>query len=230
MEEISITLKGRALKDFQKLKSHLAETGFSTIKVEKKKLEAEKIETSDLKGTPQHSFRVIFQPDKLTFSYSVGADRQKRTLAALSVLLNLLKYCETFYLVKAGELNDPLSPELEKMRSLLDVESYATARQLSEMEEKYLSLEKKYKDLVLSSEQNARILLECEKKKSEYSDRISELEAMDDEALAQEIFNWLKLHSGEISVPQFSKSYGVPGARVEEGLELLLKKGYIRKK
>lgn len=230
MEEVTIVLNGKALKELSKLKAHLAGLGFTSINLNKEKLEVEKIETSDLKGRPHRSYRVIFQPNKLTFSYSIGSERQKREFEALLVLLNLIKYSEDFYQVNGGELYTPLSNAFMKACSLLDSESYATAHQFSELREKYSSLEKKYKDLVLSSEQNARILLECEKKKGEYYSRIKELEAMSIDSIAQEIFKWLKIHSGEINISQFSKSYGVPEARVEEGLELLLKKGYIKKK
>ncbi len=230
MEEATITLKGKKLKEFDKLAAQFSSLGFTSMELEADRLSLEKIETSDLKGRSHHFYRVSFYPDKIIFTYSIGANRKKRDLETLSTLMNLIKLAEGIYEVDAGELHAPLTTVLNEARALVDSEQYATMQQLSELEEKYYSLEKKYKDLVLSSEQNARILLECEKKRDEYHKRIIQLEGMSDDILAQELFRWLKTHGGEINISHFSKSYDIPSSRVEEGLEHLLKNGYIRKK
>lgn len=229
MDEATITLKAKSQKDFSQLKTKFAELGFTSVEEDGGKLTLEKVETSDLKGRSHHFYRASFYPEKLVFTYSIGMNRKKRDLEALSTLMNMIKVAEGFYKVDAGDLHAPLTAVLNEARALVDSESYATVQQLAELQEKYYSLEKKYKDLVLSSEQNARILLECEKKRDEYYSRLKELEGMSDDALMQELFRWLKTHSGEISVGQFAKSYGISTARVEEALEYLLKNGYIRK-
>lgn len=230
MDEATISLKGKALGDLKKLEPQFDGLGFTSLEAERDKLSLEKVETADLKGKTRHFYRATFYPDKLVFTYSLGMNRKKRDLEALAALMNLIKVAEGFYEVDAGDLHAPLATVLNEARALVDSESYATIQQLSELQEKYYSLEKKYKDLVLSSEQNARILLECEKKRDEYYGRIRQLEGLSDDALVQEIFKWLKTHSGEMSISQFGKAYGIPASRVEEGLGHLLENGYIRKK
>ena len=230
MNEATLTLKGKQKRDFSKLKSVLEELGFTSIAARKDRLSVEKIEISDLKGNAHHSYKATFYSNRLVFSYSLGSNRQKRDLDAFTVLINLLKVSEDFYTISAGELRTQFLELIGHVRSTVDSESHSTAHDVLDLREKYDSLEKKYRDLVLSSEQNARILLDCEKKKNEYHGRMEALEGMSDESLSQEIFKWLKTHSGEISISGFAKSYSVPTARVEEGLELLLRKGYIKKK
>lgn len=230
MDVASVTLKGRAVGNFPDFEAQFKELGFTVIALEDQKITLEKTETADLKGKSHHFYQAVFFPDKLIFTYSVGQNRRKREFEALVTLLNLIKVAEDFYEVDAGEFHNPLATILNEARAIIDSESYATIQQVSELQEKYESLERKYKDLVLSSEQNARILLECEKKRDDYYSRIRQLEAMSDEMLVQEIFKWLKTHGGEMSIRQFAKSYSLPTGRVEEGLEYLLKNGYIRKK
>ncbi len=230
MDTETITLEGKSCKPFSKLKEAFAGLGFTSVEARKDKLVLEKTETEDLEGKPHHFYRAVFQPEKLSFTYSIGANRAVRRLEALSALLNMLKLAEDSYSVEASQLHAPLEAALREVLSLSDAASYSSAEQLAELQDRYSSLEKKYKDLVVSSEQNARILLECEKKRDEYHGRIRQLEGMSDQVLRQEIFKWLKTHAGEISVSEFSKSYSVPTSRVEEGLEQLLKSGYIRKK
>ncbi|MEW6528626.1 MAG: hypothetical protein AB1391_01935 [Candidatus Micrarchaeota archaeon] len=228
MDEASITLKGKALRNFSKINVRFDELGFSTIAVENKKIMLEKIETADLKGNVHHFYRITFLPDQLIFTYSLGQDRKRREFEAFFTLLNILKISEDFYEVKTKELYTPLLSIFNEMRAIMESEGYSTTQKNIELQEKYASLEKKYKDLVLSSEQNARILLECEKKRDNYHARIKQLEGINDEMLTQEIFKWLKTHCGEMNISQFAKSYGIPFARVEERLEYLLKNGYIR--
>lgn len=230
MDEATITLKGNARKDFSKLRAQFEGLGFTSVSYEKKKLALEKIETSDLSGKSHHFYRATLYPDRLVFTYSLGLNKKKRELEALHTLLNLIKVASGAYEIDASELCAPLEEHLKDELALADSEQYATAQQLAENRERYGSLEKKYKDLVLSSEQNARILLECEKKRDDYYQRIRQLEGISDETLRQEVFKWLKTHAGEISISQFAKAFNIPAARVEEGLEYLLKNGFIRKK
>lgn len=230
MNEATLTLKGKQKRDFSRLKAALKELGFTSLAARRDLLSVEKVESADLQGKVHHSYRATFHPNRLIFTYSLGSNRQKRDLDAFTVLINLLKVSEDFYSVSAGELRTPFLDLIGHVRSNLDSESHSTAHDVLDLRERYYSLEKKYGDLVLSSEQNARILLDCEKKKNEYHARMEALQGMSDESLSKEVFKWLKTHSGEISISGFAQSYNVPSARVEEGLELLLRKGYIKKK
>ncbi len=230
MEEAEIKLKGRPLRSFPKLKERFEGLGFTTVRSDKRSLTLEKIETSDLKGKSHHFYCISFQPDKLVLAYSVGPSSKKRQLEALHTLLNAIKIADGLYEIDAQSLCEHFESQVREDLTYSDSEQYATAQQVSELSEKYSLLEKKYRDLVLSSEQNARILLECEKKRDEYYGRIRQLEGMSDESLRQALFKWLRAHSGEINISEFAKMHNVPNSRVEEGLEHLVKNGYIRKK
>lgn len=230
MEQDAITVKGKARKAFAKLKERFMSLGFDVLKAERTKLALEKVESTSLKGKAHNFYRITFQPDQVTISYSsAGADRTKRKLEALSMLLNAITIAGTAYEVRLEWFQQALAPLITEMQAVAASESFATAQQFLELQEKHASLEKKYKDLVLSSETNTHILLECEKKRDEYSDRIKGLEGMSDEILRQEVFKWLKTHGGEIDISHFAKVFHVSSARAEEALDHLLKNGYLRK-
>lgn len=229
MDEEKITIKGKQLRNFQKLKGEFEGLGFTAVSSEKGRLVLEKTETESLKGKAHSFYRASFLPDKLEFTYSIGANKRKRDLEALFLLSSMIKVADGFYEFSNRDVCAAFSKALDSELSLADSEKYATAGQLLDLQEKFDSLSRKYRDLALSSEQNARILLECEKKRDSYQERIRQLEGVSDELLRQEVFKWLKTHSGEISVSQFAKSYDIAPARVEEALDALSKSGHIRK-
>lgn len=230
MDEETIVLKGKRLKQFSNFKTQFKELGLTPLTVRKDKLVLERIETTDLKGQTHHFYRLSFFPNKLVFTYSFGQNKKKHRLEATALLLNLIKVSQEFFSVDGSELYSLLLPILNDAIIFTDSQDYAILEKFSELSEKFSSLEKKYKDVVISSEQNARLLLECEKKKEEYYARIKQLEGMSDESLRQELFKWLKTHNGEIILSQFVKFYNLSTTRVEEGLEYLLRNGYIRKR
>lgn len=233
MDEAEISLKGnikgKKIDAMSKLKTKFEELGFTSIECMKDKLVIEKIETTDLKGKTKHFYRACFYPNKFDFVYSLGMNRKKREFETLGILMDIIKVAEDNYTINAADLYSSVTVVLNELRPLMDSEFYVNTQQVSELREKYSSLEKKYRDLVLSSEKNARILLECEKKRDEYYTRIKQLEGISDDVLTREIFKWLKTHSGEINIFQFAKAYSIQTTRVEEGLARLLENGYIRR-
>ncbi|MGV8176543.1 MAG: hypothetical protein ACP5NX_01975, partial [Candidatus Bilamarchaeaceae archaeon] len=87
-----------------------------------------------------------------------------------------------------------------------------------------------YEKLALSSEENSRILLEREQKIEELENKVEKLRGLGDEMLKRELFKWLKLHDGEINVAEFCAVNSLPSSRAEEGLEMLMREGYIKRK
>jgi len=83
---------------------------------------------------------------------------------------------------------------------------------------------------VRSSEANTRILLEIEQKNEELEKRISTLSGMGDEVLRETLYEWIRIHGGNIDIREFTKANGVALARVEEGLNSLIRDGYIRRR
>jgi hypothetical protein len=103
--------------------------------------------------------------------------------------------------------------------------------ELDETRDKLNSMTKRYEELVRSSEENARILLECEHRRDEIQRRITTLDTLSDETLKELLFAWLKVHGGSGDMSEFSKAHrSLSYKRIEEGLNMLIHEGYIKRR
>jgi len=116
---------------------------------------------------------------------------------------------------------------LSDIHEFVDTSHVSLSAKYTNLDKKYHVLEKKYDDLVISSEQNARLLLECERRRAELESELNKLRRMTDKQLIAEVFNWIKLHNGKLNYSSFSKSHNVPQSRVEFAVKSLMKGGYI---
>lgn len=53
---------------------------------------------------------------------------------------------------------------------------------------------------------------------------------MSDDMLREALYSWIKLHNGYIDVKEFAQANSVAVMRAEEGLNLLIQEGYIRRR
>ncbi len=231
MEE-KIVVKARRRKALSKLASVLGELGFSRIAYSKKKLVVEKTGGEDLYGKKHLHYRIIFGDKEIEFSYTVpaGSTKRRRMLEVFPVLINAIRIAEDFYEIKSSSLLEPALYLLNEMETVVGRDAIDVSSELDTLSEKFQALSKKYEELVRSSEENARILVESERRKEELIKRNSKLEAMSDETMREELFKWLRVHNGSINLGEFSKAYHAPAKRIEEGLNSLIKEGYIKKR
>jgi len=59
---------------------------------------------------------------------------------------------------------------------------------------------------------------------------VAQLEGVSLQTLSEEIYDWIRTHGGLIDVREFARQQGISTARVEEGIDCLLKGGYIGRK
>ena len=76
---------------------------------------------------------------------------------------------------------------------------------------------------------NNKLVADYERQIDKLNLRIRKLEGLTNETLKEELLIWLKNHRGKINVSEFANIYNITPARVEEGLDMLLKEGYISK-
>ena len=88
-------------------------------------------------------------------------------------------------------------------------------------------LRKRGAELTCVNEKQSKLLMESERRAEEMGERISRLEGMDDDSLMEELCSWIATHSGELDASEFARVHCVPSARIEEGLDRLLKGGFI---
>lgn len=227
----SFIIKGKQKKDFKTLAKLFSSIGFSKIKVSKKSLLLEKTYGKTLEGKPQLDYFVLFEKDKITFSYN-EIENQKRSkyFQSIKTFIHVLTIATDYY---QAEIKDLMLICLEGI-DLAEKTTSASDMDLSEkidsLEQKNKQLSAKYQDLVKSSEENARLFLEAERRTEELEKKLSSIEVMSDEILKEELFEWIKIHSGSIDISEFSSSFNISKKRAEDGINLLIKEGYIKKR
>jgi hypothetical protein len=231
MEE-KITIRAARKKSLKSLSSLLGELGFSKIVLSKDRLSVERITGEDLKGKPNLDYKAIFLDDSIEFIYGIPPKVSKRTrqLELLPLFLDILALCEDFYDIKISMVFSQIQELFADMRKVVGKDAIELSAELEDLRSRYDSLNSRYKDLVGSSEANARILLECERRRDELMNLVNKLRAMSDERLQEEIYIWLKMHNGNIDLHEFGSAHDLAPSRVEEGLDMLIKQGFIKRR
>jgi len=232
MSDERITLPATRKKTLAQLASRFGELGFTTISYGKDRLVVEKVMGEDLKGKPNLDYRITFLDGSIEFVYSVppNVSKRARMLNLLPILLNVLNLSEDYYDVKPSGVFVHVINLLSDISKVVDREAVELSAELEELRAKSASLSARYDDLVSSSEENARILLECERRRDELRELVEGLRKMSDERLREELYLWLKMHSGSIDLREFGKAYDVAPSRAEEGLDMLIREGYIKRR
>ncbi len=232
MAEEKIKVKTTKKKGLNELATLLGNLGFTKIAYSKDMLTVEKMRGYDLKGNPELEYRISFAPTYVELTYDVPPKKNKRArlLEVLPVFLNVLQLSEDYYEFRPSSVYFEINSVLTEVLKLMNKDAIVLSTELSEVDSRYRSIAAKYDDLVRSSEENARILIECERKRDELAKRVEQLEKMSDEALKEALYDWIKLHNGSINVREFAKIHRVAIPRVEEGLNLLITEGFIKRR
>lgn len=227
-----LKIKAKQKNSLNKLATLMGNLGFTKISYSKDKLSIERVTGFDLKGKPEMDYMIVFSPDLIELSYNVPAKKNPRgrLLEIMPVFLNVLQLAEEYYDIRPSAIYFEINTAISEMLKLTNKDAIDLSTDLSETKSKYKSLEAKYADILRSSEENARILLECERKRDELSKRVEQLEKMSNEALKEVLYDWIKLHDGRINIREFSKLHRIPIPRVEEGLNMLITEGYIKRR
>ena len=232
MPEERIDIAAKQKKSLKSLAKLLGGLGFTKISYSKGVLSIEKIKGRDLQGKPYLEYRVEFLPSSINFTYSFSANQSKtaRLLDLMPTFLNILQVAEEYYDTKPTAVFSHINTVLSEVSKITDRDALEFSTQLTELQAKHNDLLAKYEDIVRSSEANTRILLECERKRDELQKKLNQLSGMGDELLKESLYNWIKVHGGTIDVREFSKAHSVSLTRAEEGLNNLIREGYIRRR
>ncbi len=232
MAEEKISVPAKQKKPLKNLAGLLSGLGFTRISYSKNVLSVEKIKGTDLQGKPYLEYRIEFKADSIDFIYSFSAKKSKisRLLDLMPTFLNILQVAEDYYEVKPMGIFSHITALLGETSKIIDRDALEFSTQLSELQTRYGDMSAKYDDLVRSGEANTRLLLECERKRDELQKKLTTLSGMGDDLLKETLYNWIKLHGGTIDVREFSKAHSVAVTRAEEGLNMLIREGFIRRR
>ncbi len=233
MQEEKIFINAKRKKKLKKLNETLQELGFTKVKAIGNDVIAEKLLGEELSGkTAPLDYKIIFGKNNIEFVFSIPPkeSKKKRLLTLFPIFLNAALIAEEEYDIKLSTLFNQVSGFLNDVSKVIDKDAVDLATELEEMKARHDDLSKKYAELVRSSEENARLLLECEHRRDELHQRTQELEKLSDEILKEELYKWIKIHEGSIDLEEFCKAYSMPLKRAEEGLGMLMREEYIKKR
>ena len=143
---------------------------------------------------------------------------------------NIALLAEDQYEIKLNAFFRQINSFLGDLYNVIEKDAIDLSSELEEIKTKYNDLSKRYTELIRSSEENARLLLECERRRDELHQRTHQLEKLSDETLKEEIYTWVKIHDGNINLEEFCRTYSLPVKRAEEGLDMLVREGFIKKR
>jgi hypothetical protein len=232
MAEERIIVTARQQKPLKALAALLGGLGFTKISYANKTLTVEKMKGQDIKGKPYLDYRVEFKGASIELSYTIPPNRSRvaRLLELLPTFLNIIQVGEDYYVVKPSSIYAQINLALGEASKIIDRDAVEFSTQLTDLQARYTDLNAKYDDLVRSSEANTRILLECEQKKDELDKKLARMSGMSDDLLRESLYGWIRLHNGFIDVKEFAKANSIAITRAEEGLNLLIQEGYIRRR
>jgi hypothetical protein len=232
MAEERIVVAAKQQKPLKALAALLGGLGFTKISYSNKTLTVEKMKGQDIKGKPYLDYRVEFKGASMELSYTIPPNRSRvaRLLELLPTFLNIIQVAEDYYVVKPSSIYAQINLVLSEASKIIDRDAVEFSTQLTDLQARYADLNAKYDDLVRSSEANTRILLECEQKKDELDKKLVRMSGMSDDLLREALYGWIRLHNGFIDVKEFAKANSIAITRAEEGLNLLIQEGYIRRR
>ena len=210
----------------------LSLSGLSFMKISwadgKRTLVCEIVESEDLQKNHYLFARLEFRPGRLDVSYSITPEvnAKKRELDICRLVLDVLALSHA-YEAGAGVLYGRIARALGDAAEFATTDYEALKNRHDALADECSRLRKRGAELSSVNEKQSKLLMESEKRNEQLAERVSRLEGMGDDSLIEELCSWIASHSGELDTSEFARVHGVPGARIEEGLDRLLKGGFI---
>lgn len=223
-----IFVKGRRTRPVGYIVKEISGLGFTHIEQAGGMVVARSIESEDLNKNPYAYVTLVFRKNGVEAEYSMPPEmnEKKRKLDVCRLLLDALALVDCYEL-KLVSLYKFVAESLADATEFVGADYEQLKNRFDSLSEENDGLKAKYKEIADLNERNSKLLLEKERMNDVLKERIRALEGIGDQTLEEELFEWLETHNGEIDVLLFSKLHNITPARVEEGLDRLLKEGYI---
>jgi len=203
----------------------------SSLKVAKEKgaVSAAYVESRDINKNP-YTFSVIrFDKDAVDVVYTIppSVSPTRRRMDILRHLLNTLTLVSGHYQVDPKLLLQLLE------QTVKEIDDYATNdyKQLystyDTMKSEVESLRRNYSLMKKQVASLSRENYDLKNENDELKLRLEGLQGMSDGVLKAKVQDWIIDHGGQINIPEFSRVFKVPEARVEQVLDELVKGGFL---
>lgn len=226
----SFEVKLKTQGSWQEGLSALCGLGFDSVSVSGTQALIKKVQGADMAGRPHLFCEIALSKNsaKVTYTAPKEHDAPLRRLQAASLLLRVLSLLPSASADASG-LASALLPALESSSQAVSLDYSLLSKRYSDLRRENSELLAANARLSAASEEAASASLELERQLSALELRIKKLESVSDESLRELVLDWLSVHHGNFNAAAFAAASGVPPARAEEGLEMLLRAGAIKR-
>ena len=210
--------------------SALSGLGFDSVSTSKSCIRIKKSQSTDMAGRPHLFCEIELGKNYALLRYSSASesDSRMRQMNAATLFLRVLSLVPALQ-ISAQDFASLVLPALETSSKVASASYEALSKKCDDLRREASELASKNAKLSASSEETASAMLGLERTIAASTARIKKLEAVSDQSLREAVLEWLGSHRGGFSAAAFSTATSIPLARAEEGLEMLLKSGAIRR-
>ncbi|MCX6772628.1 MAG: hypothetical protein NTV88_02565 [Candidatus Micrarchaeota archaeon] len=210
--------------------SALSGLGFDSVSTTKSKITIKKSQSTDIAGHPHLFCKIELEKNSATLIYSVPpeADSKIRQMQAAALFLRVMSLMQNLQ-IPAQDFAALSLPALETASKVATTDYGSLSKKYNDLRHEASDTALKSARLSASSEEAASTMLGLERQLAASEARIKKLEAVSDTALREAVLEWINAHHGAFNAAAFASSAKIPLTRTEEGLEMLLKTGSLRR-
>ncbi len=226
----TISIKVSKKADINKVYDELSSlTGFKIYKAANA-VYLSLVEKEDIEKRPVKFIILEFKSDEININFTVSEDESSsiRKLEVLSKSFPIIEAAISSYDISIKPLISVIDSALSEMlmkftREMKDVliENDRLRDKIKELQTKIKRYDDQVKELTAQ-------LYQLNSENAELRLKLGKYEKPSQEALEDMIVEWIKEHGGEIDLAEFSRVNKVPVPRIEETLNILVQKGYIK--
>ncbi|MFH1394058.1 MAG: hypothetical protein ABII71_03310 [Candidatus Micrarchaeota archaeon] len=222
-------ISGKLKGSYKAIAATLRTISFLEVAQEKEAVNVVYTESRDINKNPYLFSITRIEDNEVEVKYSIPQEvsPRKRRVDVIRYLLNILSLVEKDYAVDTRVLFQLLEGAVKELTSSVTMD-------YSKLYTSYDSIKKEVEDMRkkvarLQDQNNALTTQNYELKSTndELKLRITELEALSDDALKSKLQEWILEHNGSVNVSDFIRVHNVADSRVEYMLNKLVSEGYL---
>jgi hypothetical protein len=225
-----IVFRAKRTKNVRQLKPLIEKLGFREVTISKDIMSIKIVERETIKGSAYLYITITFDPGELRAEYNIPKEYSKplREFEVATLMLRILLVTQA-YKIKPEKVYNIIFSVFSTVHDILTTDYTELKSKHDTLTEEYIKLKHRYKETEKINEKINKTMLEIEKNNQMLTEKVKTLESISNETLQEIIVDWLKTNRGIMQVSEFAKEHDLAPARVEQGLDMLMKKGIIEK-
>jgi len=191
------------------------------------------VESMDRNKNPHLFIRLRFNREGAFAEFSITPEvpnPDMRRLIVMKTVFSIISILESkkAFSPQRADLYEKTTQVFDLASAFMDGDSLRMKYELDRSIQDSLKLRDEVSRLKEEKEGADLQFMELERKLQSYEERVSVLERMTDAELDHEVIHWIEEHGGKLNGAHFCRLHGIGGARLDERLDSLSKRGVIR--